>query len=53
VTADDRPAEFRVYEGANHAFDNDDFVLHNPEAAELAWQRTVEFLGRTLPREIR
>ena len=49
VTADGRPAEFEVYEGADHAFDNDDFVLHHPEASALAWQRTLDFLGRTLP----
>ena len=49
VTADGRPVEFEVYEGANHAFDNDDFFLHHPEASALAWQRTLDFLGRTLP----
>ena len=50
LTADGRPVEFEVYEGANHAFDNDDFVLHHPEASALAWQRTLDFLGRTLPK---
>lgn len=49
VTADGRPAEFEVYEGANHAFDNDDFGFHHPQASALAWQRTLDFLGRTLP----
>lgn len=49
VTADGRPVEFVVYEGANHAFDNDDFELYHPEASALAWQRTLDFLGRTLP----
>ncbi len=50
VTADARPAEFHVYEGANHAFDNADLPpLHHPEASALAWERTLEFLGRTLP----
>ncbi len=49
VTADGRPAEFEVYEGANHAFDNDNFSFHHPEASALAWQRTLDFLGRTLP----
>ncbi len=49
VTADGRPAQFEVYEGANHAFDNDDFGFHHPEASALAWQRTLDFLGRTLP----
>jgi carboxymethylenebutenolidase len=49
VTAGGRPAQFEVYEDANHAFDNDEFLLHHPEAAELAWRRTLDFLGRTLP----
>jgi carboxymethylenebutenolidase len=49
VTADGRPAQFEVYEGANHAFDNDGFALHRPEASALAWQRTLDFLSRTLP----
>ncbi|MGI8952971.1 MAG: dienelactone hydrolase family protein [Nocardioidaceae bacterium] len=49
VTAHGRPVEFEVYEGANHAFDNDDFTFHHPEASALAWQRTLDFLGRTLP----
>ena len=49
VTADGRPAEFEVYEGANHAFDNDDFGLHHPDASALAWKRTLDFLRRTLP----
>jgi carboxymethylenebutenolidase len=41
--------EFELYEGANHAFDNDLFVLHHPEASRLAWQRTLAFLARELP----
>jgi len=49
VTADGRPVEFEVYEGANHAFDNDDFAFHHAEASALAWRRTLDFLGRTLP----
>ena len=40
--------EFETYEGANHAFDNDIFVLHHPEASKLAWQRTLDFLSRRL-----
>ena len=42
-------AEFHTYDGADHAFDNDDFPLHHAEASVLAWKRTVEFLGRHLP----
>lgn len=41
--------EFETYVGANHAFDNSDFVLHHPEASALAWQRTVAFLHERLP----
>lgn len=39
-------ATFETYEGANHAFDNDDFYYYDPEASALAWQRTIEFLAR-------
>ena len=49
VTAGDAVVEFEMYEGANHAFDNDRFVLHHPEASALAWQRTLNFLARELP----
>jgi carboxymethylenebutenolidase len=45
-----RPAvEFETYEGADHAFDNPDFMLHHPEASALAWDRTLAFLHRELP----
>lgn len=48
VTA--RPhVDFFTYEGADHAFDNDDFPLHHAEASALAWDRTVAFLAGTLP----
>lgn len=40
---------FHTYEGADHAFDNDDFPLHHPEASRLAWDRTVEWLAQRLP----
>lgn len=49
VTADGRPARAELYEGADHAFDNDDFFLHHPEASRQAWVATVEFLGEHLP----
>ena len=49
VSADGAPVEFHHYDGADHAFDNDDFVLHHPEASVLAWQRTLDFLARQLP----
>jgi len=41
--------EIHIYEGANHAFNNDtNEARYNKEAADLAWGRTVEFLGRYL-----
>ena len=40
---------FLTYEGADHAFDNDDFHLHHPEATREAWQHTVDFLAEHLP----
>ena len=49
VTRGGTPVEFETYEGANHAFDNDIFVLHHPEASKVAWQRTLDFLARVLP----
>jgi len=39
--------EFHRY-NANHAFANETGPSYNREAAELAWQRTVEFLAKTL-----
>ena len=42
-------AEFFVYPGTRHAFFNDDRPEdHDPEASQLAWQRTVEFLRTRL-----
>lgn len=41
--------ELHMYEGANHAFNNDtNAPRYNKEAADLAWSRTVEFLKRNL-----
>lgn len=38
-----------IYEGANHAFNNDTSAArYHQEAAELAWQRTIGFLKETL-----
>jgi len=48
VTADNDDVVFETYEGADHAFDNDDFFLHHPEASRLAWDRTVRFLADRL-----
>jgi carboxymethylenebutenolidase len=41
--------QIHIYEGANHAFNNDTSeARYNKEAADLAWSRTVEFLKGTL-----
>jgi carboxymethylenebutenolidase len=36
------------YDGADHAFDNADFFLHDPAASRLAWERTSAWLASTL-----
>jgi carboxymethylenebutenolidase len=41
--------EIYVYEGANHAFNNDtNAARYDKEAADLAWRRTVGFLKKNL-----
>jgi carboxymethylenebutenolidase len=38
-----------IYEGANHAFHNDTSeARYDPEAAQLAWSRTIDFFERYL-----
>jgi carboxymethylenebutenolidase len=49
VTAGPNRVEFETYPGADHAFDNPDFMFHDPEASALAWERTLAFLSRELP----
>ncbi len=44
-----REATFHFYPGTGHAFFNDDRPeAHHPEAAALAWQRTLAFMRRQL-----
>ena len=40
--------EIHIYPGAGHAFANPTGRNYNPEFAEDAWQRTLEFLGQKL-----
>jgi carboxymethylenebutenolidase len=40
---------FQVYDGANHAFNNDTSAeRYNKDAADLAWKRTIRFFKRYL-----
>jgi carboxymethylenebutenolidase len=49
LKGNDKTFELHMYEGANHAFNNDtNEARYDKEAAELAWRRTVEFLRRYL-----
>jgi carboxymethylenebutenolidase len=41
--------EIHVYDGAQHAFFNDTRSSYNPEAADLAWARTLAWFRRHLP----
>ena len=40
--------EAYIYEGANHGFHNDSTPRYDKEAAELAWNRTIEFFNKHL-----
>ena len=49
LKANHKTYEIFIYEGANHAFNNDtNAARYDQPAAELAWGRTVEFLKRYL-----
>jgi carboxymethylenebutenolidase len=44
-----RPVEFHRYPGTGHwFFESDRPPAYDPDAAELAWQRTIDFLRRQL-----
>ena len=43
-----KEASIHIYPGADHAFANPSGSRYQPEAAEDAWNRTTEFLGRHL-----
>ncbi|MFZ0218442.1 MAG: dienelactone hydrolase family protein, partial [Candidatus Dormiibacterota bacterium] len=49
ATAGAEGVQVIVHEGANHAFDNDRFSMHHPEAAAAAWEEVQRFLSRWLP----
>ncbi len=49
LQANDKSYELYMYEGAQHAFNNDtNQERYDQEAAALAWSRTVDFLRRHL-----
>lgn len=48
LQANNKPYELYMYEGAQHAFNNDTSERYNKEAADLAWSRTIAFLNRHL-----
>ncbi|WP_454778410.1 dienelactone hydrolase family protein [Georgenia muralis] len=41
--------EFRLHEGAGHAFDNPHPMFHHAAASAEAWAQTTDFLARRLP----
>ncbi|AXS41893.1 dienelactone hydrolase family protein [Breoghania sp. L-A4] len=49
LKAEGKQATIHVYEGVNHAFNNDtNAARYDKAAADLAWQRTVAFFKETL-----
>ncbi len=49
LKANNKVYEMHMYEGANHAFNNDtNAARYSKEAATLAWSRTITFLKRYL-----
>ena len=48
VSAGHPRVQFFTYDGAGHAFDNPSPQFHHEQAAALAWQRTLAFLGAHL-----
>jgi carboxymethylenebutenolidase len=48
-----KTAEILIYPGTDHAFANSSGGTYDAEAAEEAWARTVEFLGRHLQPALR
>jgi len=48
LKANGKQYEAHVYEGANHGFHNDSTPRYDPEAAELAWERTLAHFDKYL-----
>ena len=48
MQAANKPYEYKIYDGAGHAFFNDTGERYNPQAAADAWPRAVNFLRENL-----
>ena len=48
LTALGKEHRFHYYEGAGHGFFCDDRASYNPQAAEDAWRKTLDFFAGTL-----
>ncbi|TJZ86699.1 YghX family hydrolase [Paracoccus hibiscisoli] len=48
LQAEGKTYEAHVYHGTNHGFHNDSTPRYDPEAADLAWQRTLDWFARYL-----
>jgi carboxymethylenebutenolidase len=48
LKANNKKYELFMYEGTQHGFHNDTTPRYDEAAAKLAWQRTLEFFGKTL-----
>ena len=48
LKANDAEYVMHMYPGTNHGFHNDSTARYDPEAAELAWSRTIEFFNKHL-----
>lgn len=49
IRASQPGVEIYIYDGAGHGFGCDERASFNPDAAAIAQQRTLDFLGRHLP----
>ncbi len=49
IGLEERPVEVHRYPGTEHWFFEQGVDTHHPEAADLAWNRLMGFLGRNLP----
>ena len=48
LKANNKKYELFMYEGKQHGFHNDTTPRYDPDAAKLAWERTLEFFKKNL-----